>query len=119
MVTKVVDHLTEDFPQIAEYLRSTLGPSSVPLAQIAPSPSQHSQNAASEQLTSALMTSVQEIMERAEAEGRDPEDDIRQLVSRTVLEGVATGFEMSVDDNESRRGGDVADNTPSKRTRNS
>lgn len=63
------------------------------------------------------MNSVQEIMERAEADGQDPEEQLRQLVSRTVLEGVVTGYEMSVD-NESPRGGDVQDSTPSKRSRN-
>jgi hypothetical protein len=60
-------------------------------------PSQHSQDAASEQLTSSLMSSVQQIMERAQAEGRDPEEELRQVVSRTVFEGVLTGFEMSTD----------------------
>ena len=33
-------------------------------------PSQHAQNAASEVLTSSLMQEVQEVMQRAEAEGR-------------------------------------------------
>jgi len=42
-----------------------------------------------------LMASVHEIMQRAEAEGRDPDNELRQLVERTVLEGVVTGFEMS------------------------
>ncbi|KAF9565220.1 ankyrin [Agrocybe pediades] len=112
-----IEHLTEDFPQIADYLRSTLDPSTVPLAQVAQSPSQHSQNAASEQLTSALMTSVEEIMRRAEAEGRDPEEDLRRLVSRTVLEGVATGFEMSIDDDTRRAGDGADDNNPTKRAR--
>ncbi|KAF4614216.1 hypothetical protein D9613_007755 [Agrocybe pediades] len=113
----VTEHLTEDFPQIADYLRSTLDPSTVPLAQVAQSPSQHSQNVASEQLTSALMTSVEEIMRRAEAEGRDPEEDLRRLVSRTVLEGVATGFEMSIDDDTRRAGDGADDNNPTKRAR--
>jgi len=36
-------------------------------------------------------------MERAQAEGRDPEEELRQVVSRTVFEGVLTGFEMSTD----------------------
>lgn len=83
---------------------------------IAAAPSQHSQNAATEQLTSALMQSVQEIMERAEAEGRDPEEELRQAVSRTVLEGVVTGFDMSTDEGESRPG-DEHDDTPTKRSR--
>jgi uncharacterized protein len=43
------------------------------------------------------MNSVQDIMDRAEREGRDPEEELRTAVSRTVLEGVATGYEMSED----------------------
>ena len=35
-------------------------------------------------------------MARAEAEGREPdEDELRAAVSRTVLEGVVQGFDMS------------------------
>lgn len=116
-VSKAIEHLTEEFPQIADYLRSTLDPSIVIMGQPVTAPSQHSQNIASEQLTSALMTSVQEIMERAEADGQDPEEELRQLVSRTVLEGVIAGFEMSAD-NDSPRSDNAHDNTPSKRSRN-
>ncbi|KAF8962757.1 hypothetical protein BDZ97DRAFT_1823930 [Flammula alnicola] len=115
----VIDHLTEDFPQVADYLRSTLDPSTLtaPAAQTTAAPSQHSQNVASEQLTSALMSSVQEIMQRAEAEGRDPEEELRQAVSRTVLQGVLTGFEMTTDDDDSPRAAGAQDDTPSKRSR--
>lgn len=67
-------------------------------------PSQHQQNIASDELTSSLMRSVQDIMERAEAEGRDPDEELRQVVGRTVLEGVLTGYEMTTDeDGASRR----------------
>ena len=31
------------------------------------------------------MDSVQEIMERAEADGRDPDEELRDVISRTVL----------------------------------
>ena len=48
-------------------------------------------------------------MERAQAEGRDPEEELRQIVSSTVLEGVLTGFEMSTDTTASN------DDPPSKR----
>ncbi|KIM39762.1 hypothetical protein M413DRAFT_446675 [Hebeloma cylindrosporum] len=113
----VIDHLTEDFPQIADYLRSTLDPSAAPLDQAVSSPSQHSQNAVSEQLTSDLMSSLQELADRTEAEGRDPlEQEIRQAVGRAVLEGVLTGYEMSTDEN-GIRGNRVQDDTPSKRSR--
>lgn len=59
------------------------------------------------------MTSVQEIMQRAEAEGRDPEEELRQVVSRTVLEGVVTGFEMT--ENDDQRGYAKDDASPAKR----
>ncbi|KAH7930190.1 hypothetical protein BV22DRAFT_1001143 [Leucogyrophana mollusca] len=93
-----IDHLEEDFPEVAAYLRSSSNPAES-LADALPhlQPSQHQQNAASESLTSTLMQSVQDIMHRAEAEGRDPESELREAVSRTVLEGVLTGYEMTTD----------------------
>lgn len=36
-------------------------------------------------------------MQRAEAEGRDPDAELREVVGRTVLEGVLTGYEMTTD----------------------
>ncbi|KAL1747147.1 hypothetical protein HDZ31DRAFT_32642 [Schizophyllum fasciatum] len=105
-----IEHLREDFEEVAAHLERLAGgptpPTSngtIPLPPPPPGaqqPSQHSQNAASEALTSNLMASVQEIMERAEAEGREPdEDELRAVVSRTVLQGVAQGFSMGeVDD---------------------
>jgi hypothetical protein len=116
-VSKVIDHLTEEFPQVADYLRSTLDPSATALNQAATSPSQHSQNAASEQLTSGLMTSLHELVERTEAEGREPlEEELRRAVGRAVVEGVLTGYEMSANENSSRVNGGQ-DNTSSKRPR--
>jgi hypothetical protein len=56
------------------------------------------------------MSSVQQIMERAQEEGRDPEEELRHVVSRTVFEGVLTGFEMSTDTSSN-------DDSPSKRQR--
>jgi len=79
-------------------------------------PSQHSQDAASEELTTALMSSVRDIIERAEAGGRDPEEELRQVVSRTVLEGVVTGYTMSTEESSGPRNGSH-DDTPSKRSR--
>jgi hypothetical protein len=60
-------------------------------------PSQHQQNIATESLTSSLMQSVHDIMERSEADGRDPDEELRQVVGRTVLEGVIAGYEMTTD----------------------
>ncbi|KAI0064784.1 hypothetical protein BV25DRAFT_1777501, partial [Artomyces pyxidatus] len=85
------EHLAEDFPEVARYLESLGG--AAPAAPL--QPSQYEQNAASEQLTAALMANVQEIMARAEAEGRDPEEELRQAVGRTVVEGMVAGYGMS------------------------
>lgn len=43
------------------------------------------------------MHSVHDIMQRAEAEGRNPDEELRAVVGRTVLEGVLTGYEMTTD----------------------
>ena len=43
------------------------------------------------------MHSVRGIMERAEGEGRDLDEELRQVVGRTVLEGVIAGYEMTAD----------------------
>lgn len=69
-------------------------------------PSQHAQEMASEALTSTLMDSVQEIMQRAEAEGRDPEAELREVVTRAVMQGMVTGYDMSADAQDAERRGD-------------
>lgn len=48
------------------------------------------------------MQSVHDIMQRAEAEGRDPDEELRAVVGRTVLEGVVTGYEMTTDGEDRR-----------------
>jgi len=95
-----IEHLREDFPEVASYLHSRLDPSSCllgPEVITSSPPSQHQQNMATEALTSSLMHSVNDIMGRAEAEGRDPDEELRQVVGRTVLEGVIVGYEMTAD----------------------
>jgi len=98
------EQLEEEFPPVAAYLRTISNTASLEDAQSSPQtrPSQHSQHIASELLTSSLMDSVQDIMSRAEREGTDPEEELRTAVSRTVLQGVATGYEMSEDSAEDR-----------------
>jgi uncharacterized protein len=58
-------------------------------------PSQHSQNIASEQLTSSLMASIGDIVERGAADGRDVDSELRAAVRRAVLEGVVAGYDMN------------------------
>ncbi|KAJ7707763.1 ankyrin repeat-containing domain protein [Mycena rosella] len=108
-----IDHLQEEFSEVASYLQSVATPTSAPTIEIVQQPSQREQDMASEQLTSALMSSVEDIMQRAEAEGRDPEEELRQIVSRTVLEGVVTGYAMS-EAVEDERGAEIND-TPTKK----
>jgi uncharacterized protein len=43
------------------------------------------------QLTNSILTDAQAILQRAEAEGRDPEAELQEMVGRAVLGGVATG----------------------------
>lgn len=105
---------------MANYLQSLTAPTS-PVSPPPAQPSQLYQNLASEQLTSELMASVHEVMQRAEAEGRDPDQDLRQVVSRAVLQGVVTGFQMSTDtDNDDPSEAHPApaiNGTPAKRSR--
>ncbi|KAG5647398.1 hypothetical protein DXG03_000468 [Asterophora parasitica] len=106
-----IDHLSEDFPDVASFLQSRLSPGPSTSAVNAPaSPSQHTQDAAANHLTSALLASVDEIMHRAAAEGRDPDAELRDVVSRTVLEGVVTGFQMTTTE-------DAREDSPAKRPR--
>lgn len=50
------------------------------------------------------MQSVHDIMERAEAEGQDPDQELRAVVGRTVLEGIVTGYEMNSNGDHRREG---------------
>lgn len=108
-------YLEEDYPAVAAYLESLSG-GSAGGAEAAPvemleQPSQHAQNVASENLTSSLLQDVQDVMQRAEAEGREASDEeLRQIVSRAVIEGMVTGYGMSAESGQGRedRDGDEA-----------
>ncbi|KAF7796636.1 hypothetical protein EIP86_007818 [Pleurotus ostreatoroseus] len=96
-------YLSEEFPEVAAYLETvapTLPGDGAPAPALGAqtTPSQHAQNQASELLTSALMERVQEIMQRAEAEGRDPDDELRAVVGSAVIEGVLAGYSMTQGD---------------------
>ncbi|KAG6844125.1 hypothetical protein H0H87_009612 [Tephrocybe sp. NHM501043] len=91
-----IEHLSQDFPAVATYLQSLLVASPSPHPPAAPEPpSQHAQNAQAEHLTDSLMHTVADIMRRAEAEGRDPDAELRAAVSRTVAEGVVAGYHLT------------------------
>lgn len=55
-------------------------------------PSEYTQQQLTEALTDRMMTSVEEIMARAERDGHDPEDELTALVQRTVLESLNAGI---------------------------
>ncbi|KAG2107306.1 ankyrin repeat-containing domain protein [Suillus discolor] len=97
-----IEHLQENFPEIAAYLQSRLNPSScvIPGAVSPSRPSQYQQDIATESLTSSLMQSVHDIMQRSEADGRDPDEELRQVVGRIVFEGVAAGYDMTTDSSD-------------------
>lgn len=50
-------------------------------------------------------------MERSEREGTNPDEELRAAVSRTVIEGVVTGFDLGEAANAPRRGDDGHDGT--------
>lgn len=106
-----IDHLSEDFPSVAGYLR-TLSPSSpsvVPPSSTDPSsalPTNHyAQNLASEALTSSLLASLQNIQGDPNnpnsgfdgtEDPNDPEVDaeIRRAVGRSVIQSVIAGYQL-------------------------
>lgn len=56
-------------------------------------------------------------MQRAEAEGRDCDEELREAVGRTVLEGVVAGYGMSNDSgDQDRRTDDVGNGSKRPRT---
>lgn len=55
-------------------------------------------------------------MERSEREGTNPDEELRAAVSRTVIEGVATGFDLNEAANAARREGDGHEGAKRPRT---
>ena len=105
-MTKPIDYLMDDFPDVAKYLRGESSPHA-----IRQRPSQHMQNATSEELTENFMTQCQQIIVDAEAEGREVNDgDVRSIVSQFVFEGMSAGYNMTTDVDDS-------DQQPAKRSR--
>jgi hypothetical protein len=74
------------------------GAGAVPVPEPAPAaPSQYASNRASVTLAGGLLAAAAAIMQRAEAEGRDPEAELHAAVSRTVLAGMVQGYGMAED----------------------
>ncbi|QRV89861.1 ankyrin repeats [Ceratobasidium sp. AG-Ba] len=74
------DATEEDYPEVAAYIRSK---SSLP------QPQSSEQEGVSGEMTDALIAETEEIIARCEREGRDPHDELTQVVGRTVLGGMA------------------------------
>jgi len=95
------DFLREDFPSVATYLNSltasiaTDTPDNISNPMVRPS--QHSQEAASERLTSSLMDQLRDIVQRGEELGDSShgEEELRRVVRGAVLEGMVTGYSMA------------------------
>ncbi|THV03222.1 hypothetical protein K435DRAFT_775109 [Dendrothele bispora CBS 962.96] len=114
-----ITHLSEDFPQVVAFLQthSSFPPSStsrtatsttLPDDSSVPSmgqQSQFAQNAATEQLTSSLLSQVQVLVDQ----GMDPEqaeEELRRLVGQAVLQGLVGGYSMAMETEASSNEGD-------------
>ncbi|KAH6908995.1 ankyrin [Coprinopsis sp. MPI-PUGE-AT-0042] len=116
-----IEHLQEEFEEVAAYVqtRSALPPVH-PVSSSPAQPSQHSQDVASEQLTSELMATVHQIMQHAEQSGQEVDEAVlRTAVTRAVLGGVATGYQLADDSDNRERNQPPAseDDSPAKRSR--
>jgi hypothetical protein len=97
--------LEEDFPQVADYLNSltaTLADSSDGELENRSSSqllSQRSQEAASESLTSSLMSQLSDIAQNEPMGDESHRDEqLRQAVGHVVLESLVTGYTMASGD---------------------
>jgi hypothetical protein len=122
MFTQVqpIEYLAEDFAEVANYLQTASGtsPSHMPGVPTQRQPSQYQQDTTSESLTASLMESVGDVMQRAQTEGRDPDEELRRVVGQTVLEGVLAGYEMTEPDSVHNAQGPSTDSPSSaKRSR--
>ncbi|KAG8762584.1 hypothetical protein FRC15_008436 [Serendipita sp. 397] len=93
-------HLFDDYPAIAQFLDPTIDHTSQNNGateaeeEEGERPSEYAQEQLTERLTSQMMQSVAEIMARAAEGGYDPEDELEELVRKTVLESLDAGEEL-------------------------
>ncbi|KAF8674175.1 Ankyrin repeats (many copies) [Rhizoctonia solani] len=92
-----IETTEEDFPEVATYLRSK---TSLPPRHQEEQTQAQEHEAASEELTAELIARTQEIITRAEREGRDPHDELTALVGRTVLGGMVWAGERDQEHQE-------------------
>ncbi|KAH7106544.1 ankyrin [Auriculariales sp. MPI-PUGE-AT-0066] len=101
------DHLSDDFPAVANYLLTlnpnTTAPTAAAAAPaVAPEQEAHFTNAQSEYLTRTLLERAETLRANYAARGEQPDADtmereLVQLVGRTVLEGVTDGAVWAAD----------------------
>ncbi|KAG8969456.1 hypothetical protein FRC03_002732 [Tulasnella sp. 419] len=101
------DNLDEEFPEVANYLRSINGdaagqnnenPFSSENQPVRQAPSQHYTNMASEMMTNELLEKVAEVVENARKEGREDgpsEEELRRVVQGHLINAVRTGQRLS------------------------
>ena len=83
---------------MSAYLHA-LDPSAPLPDSVSPSqPSTYNTDQTASQLTNSILTNAQAIIQRAEAEDRDPEAELQDMVGRIVLRGVVTGANWTQDD---------------------
>ncbi|KAK7044233.1 hypothetical protein VNI00_007955 [Paramarasmius palmivorus] len=91
-------HLSEDFPQVSAFLEShpshTRSDSDPQSTTQNTTQSQYAQNVASEQLTTNLLASIQQLADQGVPQDQI-EDELRRLVGETVLQGLVGGYAMS------------------------
>lgn len=119
------DKIEEEFPDVADYLRSlsispntSQPPSNGTTSSTTTQPSQYTTEVAAELLTSDLISQVQTIMEQAEREGKDPEEDLQRVVGASMLASMRAGRTLGTgrtQDEDAPSTGTDAD--PAKRAR--
>ncbi|KAJ1307643.1 hypothetical protein OPQ81_001737 [Rhizoctonia solani] len=92
-----IEAVEEDFPEVAEYLRSKSSSPPRPRTQ------DQEHEVVSEELTAELIAQTEEIIARAEREGRDPHDELTALVGRAVMGGMAWAGERDQEQQQHQR----------------
>ncbi|KAJ3998950.1 ankyrin [Lentinula boryana] len=100
-----IAHLSEEFPQVSAYLqsRSSLPPATpytISSSSIDTITSEYAQNAVTEQLTTSLLSSVQDLVD----EGLDPNSvdaALRRRVEEAVLNGLLDGYALGTQGTDS------------------
>lgn len=99
------EYLFEDYPEVAIYLQSLVMPSSATsstsglgeVGTVVAGAGEGTTEALSAQLTDDLIAQTQEIMKRAEQTGENPDELLRAVVGKAVLDGWKGAQEGAMD----------------------